>query len=438
MDRQEERAAHTPRGRLIFGREERDDGVSFGFGAKARRPREAGTVGDGGEGHVLAIAPTGAGKGRNVVLPNVLTYPGAVVVIDPKGEAAQVSARRRREMGQQTIVLNPFDRSDASAGAFNPLDILDPASDNFTPDCIGLAATLTGGTRSLHDPFWDLQGERLIAGLIAYIAEYAAPGERHLGKLRAMLCAPELSFELAKLLDGPLRGKTGLAAEEFANFLGHEGEKVRTSVRSTAQLHTMIYAGDKVQQALNRSSFDPALITAGAPLTIYIVVPPHLLQAYGGLLRVWVGTLMTLITRRRAAPERPTLFVLDELAQLGPFPLLKPAVTLLRGYGVRCMMLLQDLAQLRNMFPEDHATIVNNCATVMTFGHTSYAMSCELAGLFGDVSADELFAMPRGRLALRSAGEHTRQIGRLDYLTDEIFAGQFDRAGLAPRGPDAI
>jgi type IV secretion system protein VirD4 len=426
--------AASPRGRLVIGREDEGTKVAFGIGA-VRPAQPQGIVDDTGEGHVLAIAPTGAGKGRNLILPNLLSYEGPAIIIDPKGEAARVSARRRREMGQTVIILNPFEGPGRERGALNPLDVLKPDSEDFTSDCLSMARTITGGMASLKDPFWDHQAEALIAGLIAYIVEHLPAEHRHLGTLRMMLCEADLAYKLAVILDTTLKGKGGLASDEIKNFLGHEGDKVRTSVRSTAQMHMLIYAGAKVQASLSRSTFDLALITSGAPLTIYIVVPPHQLEAYASLLRVWVATLLTLITRRTEAPPLPTLFVLDEVAQLGAFPLLKPAVTLLRGYGVRCMLLLQDLAQLRALFREDHPTIVNNCATVMTFGHTSYAMSHELAELFGDVSADELFAMPPGRLAVRCSGRFTRLVGRLDYLTDSLFTGQFDANPMAAPGP---
>src|SRR3546814_1385509 len=77
--------------------------------------------------------------------------------------------------------------------------------------------------------------------------------------------------------------------------------------------------GPALQAATERSSIDFDAVTRGDPLTIYIVMPPHMLGSHGRLLRLWVGALMTAIMRRRARPEASTLFVLDEAAQLGTF-----------------------------------------------------------------------------------------------------------------------
>ena len=61
--------------------------------------------------HLMTFAPTGSGKGRGIIIPTLLSYPGSVVVIDPKGENYKVTARRRREMGHQVVVLDPFKRA---------------------------------------------------------------------------------------------------------------------------------------------------------------------------------------------------------------------------------------------------------------------------------------------------------------------------------------
>ena len=57
--------------------------------------------------HLVTLAGSRAGKGRSLIIPNLLSYPGSVVCIDPKGENAAVTARYRREvLGQEVVVLS--------------------------------------------------------------------------------------------------------------------------------------------------------------------------------------------------------------------------------------------------------------------------------------------------------------------------------------------
>src|SRR3546814_13098496 len=118
--------------------------------------------------------------------------------------------------------------------------------------------------------------------------------------------------------------------------------------------------GPALQAATERSSIDFDAVTRGDPLTIYIVMPPHMLGPHGRLLRLWVGALMTAIMRRRARPEASTLFVLDEAAQLGTFNELPQAVTLLRGYWLKPWSFWQDAPHLQYLSPDDWPPMVTN------------------------------------------------------------------------------
>ena len=59
-------------------------------GRHRRRPLRVAT-----DRHALTIAPTRSGKGVGAVIPNLLTYPGSIICIDPKGECAAIAARRQ-------------------------------------------------------------------------------------------------------------------------------------------------------------------------------------------------------------------------------------------------------------------------------------------------------------------------------------------------------
>ena len=45
--------------------------------------------------HVFLCSGTRGGKGRSIILPNLLSWKGSVVSVDPKGENASIAAARR-------------------------------------------------------------------------------------------------------------------------------------------------------------------------------------------------------------------------------------------------------------------------------------------------------------------------------------------------------
>ena len=52
-----------------------------------------------GDGHLLTVAPTGAGKGRSAAIPALLKYPGSTLTIDLKGEAYHITAAEEEADG---------------------------------------------------------------------------------------------------------------------------------------------------------------------------------------------------------------------------------------------------------------------------------------------------------------------------------------------------
>ena len=334
------------------------------------------------EGHLLTIGPTGAGKGVGCIIPALLTYTGPVIVIDPKGEACRITARRRRQMGQEVIRLDPFGVIDRNTDGLNPLDILDFADPE--DESRSLADLLGGGVSSLRDAFWDNTSQALISGLISYLATSVHKEERRLSKLRAMFSGHDFPFTLAKLLDKN-EVKSEDARQEFSIFLQNSERETRPSIQSTASQHLRLFGSQAVRRATDVSTFDLQDVIDGAPMTIYIVIPPTKLESHRSLLRLWIGTLLMAITMRKEQPPQRTLFIVDEAAQLGHLAPLRQTITLYRGYGVQAWVFLQDASQLRTLYPDSWPAIVNNCSVVQMFGPKNQRMAQEFAGLVGGI-----------------------------------------------------
>jgi type IV secretion system protein VirD4 len=98
--------------------------------------------------HLLTCAPTGSGKGRCCAVPALLDYPGQVVTIDIKGELYGCTHRRRREMGQQVIKLDPFRVVDKTTDGFNPMEMFQLPTTDFDTDSQMMASMLSEGNKS--------------------------------------------------------------------------------------------------------------------------------------------------------------------------------------------------------------------------------------------------------------------------------------------------
>ncbi len=389
----------------------------------------------GEDRHLVTIAPTGAGKGRSIIIPNLLRFEGSVIVIDPKGETWHTTNRRRREMGQEVRLLDPFGVISRRTDSLNPFDLFDRPGALLDADAEMLASLLAGDAGFHKEPFWDNWGRSLMSGVIAAVAETGGGGERHFGKVREILMSDDAVYNLAALIENH-EHLNRLSKQNISSFLPIT-EQTRSGILSTAQSYLKVVNSDSALRSLSRSTIDLDAVRKGDPMTIYIVVPPDKLESHGALLRLWVGALMLTVMGRRRRPKRSTLFLLDECAQLGEFGPLRQSMTLLRGYGLQVWPFFQDLSQLQRLYPNDWRTIFNNAGVFQLFGVANHLMARESADLIGDVDADVLRNMPKDRQVIAISGDKALNARLPDYLVDAPFAGQWDPNPMFETEPTA-
>jgi type IV secretion system protein VirD4 len=386
-----------------------------------------------GDGHLMTIAPTGAGKGRSSIIPNLLGYPGSVVVIDPKGENYAVTSRRRKAMGQEVFCLDPFGVLGGKSDGLNPLDIFSLDGADVETDAQMVADLLSTGNCGSREPFWDLSSCGLYSGLIAHVATGIPLEKRNLNSVRELLMGDDVDYQLAKLLDDNGKTMNRMAYNEIAAFLQMPDRETRPSVRAVAQSYIKAFLSERVARTLERSSFSLSDVVDGRLLSIYLVIPPSKLRSHRALLLLWIGTLLQAITRRKNIPEQRTLFLLDECAQLGSFPFLEAVITLCRGYGLQAWSFWQDMGQIKQLYPVGWTTMVNNCAVLQIFGAKNYMVASEFASMVG-VETDAIQKIQEHEQVLIINGRDPIRANRYDYLNNFQFQGLFDANPLYTSG----
>ena len=375
-----------------------------------------------GDGHLITLARTGAGKGVGCIIPALLRYPGPAIVIDPKGENYQVTARRRRELGQKVLLLDPFGVTGEETGALNPLDLIDHRSPEAVDSAAQLAELIVTKQHT-QDPFWDSRAYSLITTMLLFVASGRPPVLRNLQEMHYLLnqTNEDIDFTFKEILKSPLP-----AVRQGGSIKSTAEAKVWASILSTAQSHTDFLRSAGAQATLGRSTIDLQAITRGDPISIYVVVPPEKLESHGKLLRLWIGVMMAAITQRSRRPELPTLFILDEAAQLGPLKQLRQAITLLRGYGLRTWSFWQDLSQLQMLSPHDWKTMINNCEVLQAFGFANARVARDGAELTGYEDWRVLQDLEFPEMVLAIAGDKPVIARKPNYLEDPAFVSQFD------------
>jgi type IV secretion system protein VirD4 len=132
-------------------------------------------------------------------------------------------------------------------------------------------------------------------------------------------------------------------------------------VLSTVRRHLAFLDSELVANSVARSSFD--IRDLGRPgATLFLRIPPEMLEAQRGLLRCWVATLIRMIGRYGSEASEITC-LLDEASALGSLAALEEALVRGRSAGLRLLLAYQSDSQVRAAFKDKPTLIHDNCDT---------------------------------------------------------------------------
>lgn len=331
--------------------------------------------------HVVTVAGSRAGKSSTVLIPNLLRYPGSVVVLDPKGELARATAEQRRRMGQRVFVLDPFGETGVRSASHNPFAELGMGRpEHVAADAAQLADALIIGNP--RDPHWTDSAKNLIRGIGLHLLD-REPKAATVRELRRILNATPA--ELKRLFSAMADSTAfdGNVANIGAAFLGKKesGGRELQGILSTAQEQTAPL--DDVVRITERSDFKLADLRSGK-LSLYLVLPGMRMGTHYRWLRLVVQQAFAAIERAPVPRgSLPVWFVLEEFPALGHMRSIETAAGLMAGFGVKLWSVLQDFTQLKTHYPHSWETFLGNAGIVQAFGNADVTTTEHLSKMMG-------------------------------------------------------
>lgn len=314
--------------------------------------------------HLVTFGPTRSGKGATTIVQSLLLVPHSCVVIDPKGQNAAVTARRRRELGQLVHFINPFKELGLGTSRFNPLAHLRIEQPNIVADLRSLADALI--IPSPKDTHWTDSAVDLWHVMLLH-AVATNPGAATLGDVRRMLTLPVVAGPKGQSFGDVVGEMTasphGFIRQAAARFANVESREIQ-SVISTAITQTFFLDDPNIAACLGGSDFS-MLQLKDKPTTVYLILPGRYLEAYSRFFRLLITSAIDQLTARPGG--HPTLFLLDEFAKLQALPAVSKAFGFAAGYRVQLWAFLQDLPQLKAIYGDRWESFVANAGIVQFF-----------------------------------------------------------------------
>jgi type IV secretion system protein VirD4 len=343
----------------------------------------------GGQQGVALAAPPRAGKGTGIVVPNLLNWSGSLVCIDIKRENWQLTAGYREHCGQACYLFDPFSE-DGRTTRWNPFTYVSEDPRRRLNDLQRIAEMLYPDPPNV-DPFWTASARSLFLGISLYLFETPSL-PRTIGEvLRQGMASNDEGFgqhwkrivEGRQSNDRPLTSQCVRALYNVIDLAPVTASSIRVTFTSRLDL----WLNPILDAATSASDFDLRELRS-KPISLYIGVNPDDLHRLRPVLNLLCQQAIGLQTRelpeRNPALRYQVLMMLDEFTALGRIPIIAEAISYLPGYNVRVVLVIQALAQLREVYGIHSAeTMLKSLAARIMFAPKDFADAREISDELG-------------------------------------------------------
>lgn len=309
--------------------------------------------------NLLLVGASGSGKGQSFVINNIINNrKSTIIVTDPKGELYNLTHEIKRDQGYRVYQI---DFLNLKGDGFNPLDYV---YDDL--DAKRVAETIArNASKDDKEDHWFSKAVELLTGLILYVKDkYDSPS-----------ISVEVFREFSKIYeeeDYLLNiceeiGQEHIAYQYLKSASVAKGNE-RASILSTFTNKVGVFSSIKVKNLTKNSDIN--FHELQEELSIVYIKMPIKDNPFQSLTATFfdqmINTLYKIGDQYGSILKIPTMFLLDEFANIGKINDYDNVLSTCRGYGMSMITIVQDFAQLEKMYGKEVTrTIISNHDTLL-------------------------------------------------------------------------
>lgn len=390
----------------------------------------------------LIIGPSGAGKTRGYVIPNILACDHSMIVSDTKGDLLKKLRPHLEEKGFKIIELDFKDLKNSPYG-YNPFDYIrtDENGKYNEQDIEQISEILAPTDGNKKDPYWDKAAKQFLSFMIAYVMETLPEDERNMVSVLEVYNLMRRTGPYGNPIMDPLMEKVkeampdslavkkydlitgmGAADKHYASVMGILGEKLDT------------YAFDGMRSFINnekRINF----ADIGREKTIVFLQVSDTDYSMERIINLFYTQALQKLCEAADSNEDhrldiPVRIILDDFAASVEVPDFDKTTSIIRSRDIYVSVTLQSLSQLKSHYGHDDATtIVNNCETILYLGGTDLDTANYISQRTNK-TVDNIMNMPAGSAFLCQRRPKNGVDTKQNYQKRKVEFFSLEEAGI--------
>lgn len=324
----------------------------------------------------LIIGPSGAGKTRGYVIPNILNTEESLIIADTKGNLRCQLETQLKQKGFHVLNID-FKNIQNSLYGYNPLHCVrkNKTNSRYNEQDIITISHILCPIRTQKDPFWEESAQMYLQCLISYVLKCLPPEEHHLDSVS------KLADRIGTTLFNELM-------EEVADvdpdcFTARRYRQIRsnqTADRMDASIKGFIYSAlnafsteDICSFFTKKKSID--LKRIGREKTVVFLEISDTDRSRDALVNLFYTQAFQALCEEADSRvphcrlKVPVRFILDDFATNTIIPHFDNLISVIRSREISVSLIVQSLSQLESLYGSYASqTIINNCDNMLYLG----------------------------------------------------------------------
>ena len=383
----------------------------------------------------LLVGPSGAGKTRGYVIPNLLHAGESLIVADTKGNLRRLYGKYLERQGYTVMHLDFTDVAKTPWG-YNPLTYIRPLRDAeanregdfYREQDVKKVAQAICICQDFQEPYWDLAAQMYLEAILLFILNLLPREQHNLYEAYTFLSkmgSPELEnmVEEERIThpDSAFARKIGMIQQN------QKAEKMDSSIKGILARHL-----DELANSGTRRMFrmEPqvdlgAFLQGKTALFLSVSDSDRSQDALVNLF--YTQALQYLMAAADRQPDSrlpiPVRFILDDFSTNTLIPDFDKIISVIRSREIYVSLIVQSLSQLEGLYgPSKSQTIINNCDHCLYLGGTDIRTARYFAEKF-NCQVSTVLNLPLDSAFLFTRGSEPQRVRKYELDRDSAYRG---------------